>query len=178
YGDGAGAVVLGATESEEPTGILAHSSRSDTIAHSKMLSMGPSYAPEHEEEADIFLKMNGRKLYQYALETVPAAVKACLEKSRISLDRIAKFLFHQANGKMDSAILERLFSLYGKEESPEGIMPMIVPWAGNSSVASLPTLLDLILRGRMEGQQIEKGDPLVLASVGAGMNINAMIYKT
>lgn len=139
--------------------------------------MGPSYDPEHEEEDDIFLKMNGRKLYQYALETVPNAVKECLEKSRTTLDRVAKFLLHQANGKMDSAILERLFALYDKDESPEGIMPMIVPWAGNSSVASLPTMLDLILKGKMEGQQIEEGDHLVFASVGAGMNINALVYR-
>jgi 3-oxoacyl-[acyl-carrier-protein] synthase-3 len=176
YGDGAGAVILAPVEQETPTGILAHSSRSDTITHSRMLSMGPSYDPEHEEADDIYLKMNGRKLYQYALETVPSAIKACLEKSCSSLKEVAKLLLHQANGKMDNAILERLFGLYGDERPPEGIMPMIVPWTGNSSVATLPTLLDLILKGRMEGHRIEAGDKLIFASVGAGMNINAMIY--
>jgi 3-oxoacyl-[acyl-carrier-protein] synthase-3 len=44
-------------------------------------------------------------------------------------------------------------------------------------VATLPTLLDLILKGRMDGHRIQPGDILVFASVGAGMNVNSMIYK-
>ena len=179
YGDGAGAVVLGPVEQGnwEPTGVLAHSSRSDTLTHSRMLSMGPSYDPEHEESDDIYLKMNGRKLYQYALETVPTAIKSCLEKSCTSLKEVTKLLLHQANGKMDSAILERLYGLYSEEKAPEGVMPMIIPWTGNSSVATLPTLLDLIFKERLEGHHIESGDKLIFASVGAGMNINTMLYK-
>lgn len=176
YGDGAGAVVLGATQSEESIGILGHSSRSDTIQHSKMLRMGPSNNPDYEEEDDIFLKMNGRKLYQYALETVPAAIDACLQKSKTSLKNVAKLLLHQANGKMDEAILKRLYKIHDRTP-PEGVMPMIVPWTGNSSVATLPTLLDLIFKGDLEGHHIEDGDDLVFASVGAGMNINALVYR-
>jgi 3-oxoacyl-[acyl-carrier-protein] synthase-3 len=44
-------------------------------------------------------------------------------------------------------------------------------------VATLPTLLDLILRGKLDGHQLNTGDIVVFASVGAGMNINSMIYK-
>lgn len=54
---------------------------------------------------------------------------------------------------------------------------MTIAWLGNSSVATLPTLLGLILRAKLEEHKINKGDTLVFASVGAGMNINAMIYK-
>jgi 3-oxoacyl-[acyl-carrier-protein] synthase-3 len=60
---------------------------------------------------------------------------------------------------------------------PEGIMPMSIHKLGNSSVATVPTLFDLILKNQIEGHQINKGDILLLASVGAGMNINAMVYK-
>ena len=48
---------------------------------------------------------------------------------------------------------------------------------GNSSVATVPTLYDLLLRGQVENQSIKKGDILLFASVGAGMNINAFVYE-
>jgi 3-oxoacyl-[acyl-carrier-protein] synthase-3 len=48
---------------------------------------------------------------------------------------------------------------------------------GNSSVATVPTLLDLVLKGKIENQKVNKGDVIMLASVGAGMNINAIVYR-
>ncbi|MEN8225714.1 MAG: ketoacyl-ACP synthase III [Bacteroidota bacterium] len=177
YADGAGAVILEARKSDDPIGILAHKTRSDTILHSQMLFMGNSYKPDRKEKDDYFLKMNGRKLYQYALEKVPEAIKASLEKSGIHLSKINKVLIHQANGKMDDAILKRLYSLYNIVDLPENIMPMTIDWLGNSSVATIPTLLDLILQGKLKPHSINKGNILIFASVGAGMNINALIYR-
>jgi len=177
YADGAGAVILEAKRSDTPIGILAHKTRSDTYEYSKMLFMGPSYNKELDQDGKLFLKMNGRRLYQYALETVPNAVKDCLEKSNTPIKEVKKFLIHQANGKMDDAILKRIYLLYGIQNMPEDIMPMTISWLGNSSVATIPTLLDLILKGNFESHKIAKGDVLVFASVGAGMNINAMTYK-
>jgi len=177
YADGAGAVVLQATESETPTGILKHATRSDTFLYSKMLFMGKSYNNDLDNNEDLFLKMNGRKLYQYALEVVPQAIKECLEKSRTDISEIKKILIHQANGKMDDAILQRLYQLYGIEEAPENVMPMCISWLGNSSVATIPTLLHLIKTNALEGHEINAGDKIVFASVGAGMNINAVVYQ-
>ena len=177
YSDGAGAVVLEAQESDTPIGVLAHKTRSDTLVHANMLFMGKSYNPEDKSEGKPYMKMHGRKLYQYALETVPQAIKDCLEKSNTDIRDISKVLIHQANGKMDDAILARLFSLYDTKEIPENIMPMTINWLGNSSVATVPTLLDLILKDKLAGHQIRKGDNIVFASVGAGMNINALVYK-
>lgn len=176
YADGAGAVILEAVESDSPIGILAHKTRSDTFTHANMLFMGKSYNNTNGCVGNPYLKMNGRKLYQYALETVPQAIKACLEKSNTELIKIKKILIHQANGKMDDAIIKRLYKLYDIDEVPEGIMPMTIEWLGNSSVATIPTLLDLILKGKVEGHEINKGDKIVFASVGAGMNINAAVY--
>jgi 3-oxoacyl-[acyl-carrier-protein] synthase-3 len=177
YADGAGAVILEAKQSETPIGILAHKTRSDTYSHSQLLFMGASYNKDPKLENQHFLKMHGRKLYQYALETVPKTVKECLDNSGLKLEAVNKLLIHQANGKMDEAILQRLFKLYGVEQIPEDIMPMTISKLGNSSVASVPTLLDLILKGALAPHKITKGDHLVFASVGAGMNINAFIYK-
>lgn len=177
YSDGAGAVILEANHSDTPIGILAHKTRSDTLVYANMLFMGGSNNPDDENDGKPFIKMNGRKLYQYALETVPQAVKACLEKSSTELSDIKKVLIHQANGKMDDAILERLYNLYGADNAPEDIMPMTISWLGNSSVASIPTLLDLILNNKLSPHKINNGDKLIFASVGAGMNVNALIYK-
>jgi 3-oxoacyl-[acyl-carrier-protein] synthase III len=177
YADGAGAVVLEARESETPIGIIAHKTRSDTALHSELLHMGKSYNADKAADHDLYLKMNGRRLYQYALETVPLSIKACLDKSGVSVEEIKKVLIHQANGKMDDAILKRFYSLYNIKEAPENVMPMTVHELGNTSVATLPTLLDLIVKDKMEEHLISSGDTVIFASVGAGMNINAMIYK-
>lgn len=176
YSDGAGATILEAIESDEPVGILSHTSRSDTLNHAFLLWMGKSNNPDYKGE-QLFLKMHGRKLYEYALNTVPMVVKESLEKAKIELEQVDKVLIHQANAKMDDAILTRLFKLYNKKEIPKHIMPMTIAELGNSSVATIPTLLSLLLDNKLTDQKVTSGNTLVFASVGAGMNINSMVYK-
>jgi len=175
YADGAGATIIEATESDDGAGILAHVARSDTLDHSSMLFMGPSYNEEVFLES-IFLKMEGRKLYKYALQTVAGSMKLCLEKAGIPLADVKKILLHQANGKMDEAIVEALYEMYGMER-PHDTLPMTISTLGNSSVATIPTMLDLIVKGQLEGHRIATGDVLLFASVGAGMHINAFVYR-
>lgn len=177
YSDGAGAVLLQQFESEIKEGIIGHLSRSDSKDYSRLLEMNFSNNPEQPNTASQFLKMKGHKLYQYAIEHVPKAIKCLLEKCNAKIQDIDKILIHQANGKMDEVILRRLFQLYKINDIPTDIMPMTVSWLGNSSVATLPTLLDLISRDRLNNQTINKGDLILFASVGAGMNINALLYQ-
>jgi 3-oxoacyl-[acyl-carrier-protein] synthase-3 len=176
YADGAGATIVEAIESPEPVGILSHSMRSDTLEQAYMLWMGKSNSPDHKGD-EIYLKMNGHNLYEYALRTVPPVVKESIDKAGLSLDDVHKILIHQANAKMDEAILKRLYALYGQKEVRPGVMPMTISWLGNSSVASVPTLLDLLLKGRIGGHSLGRGNVLAFASVGAGMNINSMVYR-
>jgi 3-oxoacyl-[acyl-carrier-protein] synthase-3 len=77
---------------------------------------------------------------------------------------------------MDEAIIQRFFRLY-KQTPPDGIMPMSIHKLGNSSVATVPTLYDLLIKGKIENQELQKGDVILFASVGAGMNINAFVYQ-
>ena len=177
YADGAGATILEGRESDTPIGIMGHNSRSDAVDYVHMLQMGYSFNPQLAEKKDYYLKMNGRRLYQYALENVPKTIKLGLDKLELHTSEISKVLLHQANGKMDDAILQRLFKLYNIKDVPETIMPMTISWLGNSSVATVPTLLDIITRREMEHHDLESGDNVILASVGAGMNINSIIYK-
>ncbi len=175
YADGAGAIILEGKESSKPIGIIAHKTRSDTLLHSKMLFMGTSY--KKNDSKDLFIKMNGRRLYQYALENVPETVKLCIEKSNIPFEAFQKVLIHQANGKMDDAILKRIFKLFGHSEVSKDIMPMSISKLGNSSVATVPTLYDMIVKGELNPHKINKNDAIIFASVGAGMNINVVVYK-
>ena len=174
FADGAGATLLEARD--EDGGILSHVTRTDALDNAWMLRLGPSYHPDHAGD-ELFIKMDGHEIYKYALKTVPLVVKQALERAGLEIGSVRKVLLHQANGKMDHAILKRLFKLCGVDTIPEDIMPMIIQWAGNSSVATIPTLLDLLLKERLDGHRLESGDVAVFASVGAGMNINAMVYR-
>jgi len=175
YSDGAGAAILEGQESEQPVGILASAARTDTNPQAYYLSMNTSCRPEPDDK--LYLKMEGHKLYQYALKHVPGNVKASLDKAGYQIDDVSKVLIHQANAKMDHAILRRTLELYDSKGRPQDIMPMTISKLGNSSVATVPTLLDLVRRGKVENHTIEAGNILVFASVGAGMNINSAVYK-
>jgi len=173
YSDGAGATIIEATDEEG--GILAHNTASFTYDEAYYLFFGNSNNPELDKDTR-YIKMHGRKIYEFALTNVPLAMKECLDESGVDIKDVKKILIHQANEKMDEAIIKRFYRLY-KTPVPEGIMPMSIHKLGNSSVATVPTLIDLIRNNKLENQQIEKGDVIIFASVGAGMHINAIVYK-
>ena len=176
YSDGAGAVILEGTRSKEPIGIISHKTRTDTLTQAHLLRMDVSYNPDFRDDT-LFLKMNGRKLYEYALNTVPGVVKQAIDKSGLDISDIKKVLIHQANAKMDEAIMQRTMKLFGIDAIPVGLMPMIIAKMGNNSVATVPILYDMIVKGSLEAHSINPGDHIVFASVGAGMNVNAFVYR-
>ncbi|RTY93040.1 ketoacyl-ACP synthase III [Flavobacterium sp. RSP46] len=173
YSDGAGASIIEA--SDDDAGLLAYESATYANDEANYLFFGKSYNPDLDPDIR-YIKMYGRKIYEFALNHVPAAMKSCLDKSGLSIDDVKKILIHQANEKMDEAIIQRFYKLYDRTV-PKDIMPMSIHELGNSSVATVPTLFDLLIRGKIENQEIHKGDVMIFASVGAGMNINAFIYR-
>ena len=173
YSDGAGAVIV--EESNEEGGILAHESATYALDEAHFIYFGETNNTEITDKRR-YIKMYGRKIYEFALSNVPKALKSCLEKSGKSITDVKKILIHQANEKMDEAIVDRFYKLYDMK-MPEGIMPMTINMLGNSSVATVPTLFDMILKGQLKNQEINKGDIIMFASVGAGMNINAIVYQ-
>ncbi|MEZ4795440.1 MAG: ketoacyl-ACP synthase III [Flavobacteriaceae bacterium] len=174
YSDGAGAVILEASEGSD-RGILTHHSATYAYDEAHFIYFGESYNLELNE-ARRYIKMYGRKIYEFAITYVPEAMKLCLDKSGIPVEELKKIFIHQANEKMDEAIVQRFYKLYGKE-TPKGIMPMTINKLGNSSVATIPTLFDIVSNGKLEGHSVTKGDVVLFASVGAGMNINAVVYR-
>ena len=173
YSDGAGATIIEATNEEG--GILAHETASFTYDEAYYLFFGNSNNQDLCRDTR-YIKMDGRKIYEFALNNVPDAMKTCLDKSGIDISEVKKIFIHQANEKMDEAILKRFYRLY-KTEIPEGIMPMSIHKLGNSSVATVPTLFDLVKNNKLENHSLTKGDVIIFASVGAGMHINAIVYK-
>jgi len=172
FSDGAGACIL--EFSEEKGGVQTHETATYAIDEADFLFNGTGYHLEADDRK--FIKMHGRKIYEFALINVPSAMKTCLDKSDFDIKDVSKILIHQANEKMDEAIIKRFYKLYDME-MPEGVMPMCIDKLGNSSVATVPTLYDLIVKGNLAPHEINKGDILILASVGAGMNINAIVYQ-
>ncbi len=171
FADGAGAAIVEKSENE---GILSHKSVTYTSNNEiDMLYYDKSYAVEN---ATKFIKMKGRKVYEFALSNVPQAMKSCLDLAGVEISDLKKIFIHQANEKMDEAIIKRFYRLY-RAEIPAGILPMNIQLHGNSSVATVPTLYDQVLRNELGNHRIQKGDIVLFASVGSGMNINAITYR-
>ncbi|MFH6944223.1 3-oxoacyl-ACP synthase III family protein [Flavobacterium sp. FlaQc-50] len=173
YSDGAGVSILEASDDE--TGLLSYESATFANDEANFLYFGKSYNADLDPDIK-YIKMYGRKIYEFALSQVPCAMKSCLDKSGIAIDDVKKILIHQANEKMDEAIIDRFYKLYDKT-APKDIMPMSIHDLGNSSVATVPTLYDLLIQGKIENHEINKGDVVIFASVGAGMNVNAFVYR-
>ncbi|HSQ45935.1 MAG TPA: ketoacyl-ACP synthase III [Lutibacter sp.] len=175
YSDGAGACVVEALESNTKTGILSYAAQTYTLEECFYLFFGKSFDKTDDDHIR-YIKMYGRKIYEFGLSFVPTAMKAALDKSGFDILDVKKILIHQANEKMDEAIIKRFYRLY-KTDIPHAVMPMSIHTLGNSSVATVITLFDLIKHGNLKPHSLHKGDVILMASVGAGMNINAMVYK-
>lgn len=177
FADGAGACVVEAVEGEKQEGVIGMEAATWAEDEAYYLFKGKSNCPHADPDVK-YLKMYGRKIYEFALTRVPQAMKSCLDKAGLEIHDVKKILIHQANEKMDHEMIKRLFRLYKLREIPAGIMPMSIHKLGNSSVATIPTLLDQIRRGTSaEEHELNKGDLILLASVGAGMNVNAVAYR-
>lgn len=177
FSDGAGAAVLEAKPAQETkSGILSWSVQSHCVDEAYYLYLGKSNFPGSDPRVR-YIKMKGRKVYEYAMQHVPLAMKDCLDKAGVPINEVKKIFIHQANEKMDEGIIRRLFKLYGQREIPDQIMPMSIHKLGNSSVATIPTLLDMVKKEQFGNHALDEGDIVMFASVGAGMNINAVCYR-
>ncbi len=177
YADGAGACVVEAMEGDKREGIVGMEFASYTKDEAYYLFLGKSNVEEADPRVR-YIKMHGRKIYEFALTNVPQAMKSCLDKAGADIHKVKKIFIHQANEKMDFEIIKRLYRLYGVRDVPEDIMPMSIHKLGNSSVATVPTLFDMVRKGNCaEDHKLSKGDLIILASVGAGMNVNAIAYR-
>lgn len=140
FADGAGACVLEYLPGNvEGSGILGYSVQTYSAKEISQISMGPSYGVERQK-GELYMKMKGRQVFEFALKHVPTAIRQCLDSCETHISQVSKIFIHQANEKMDEAIIKRLYELYGLAAPLEEVMPMNIQWLGNSSVATVPTL--------------------------------------
>ena len=173
--DGCGAAIISSNK-EEKGGIISYATYSHAIEDISCIYLGKSY--NKEIESPTLFKMNGKDVYKYATVWVPKVIKHALDKANLDVSEIDMFLFHQANGKMLHAFANNLAQMYGIEGlSFEGKIPTTIEFTGNTSVATIPTMLDLIRKNELGNYSIKAGDKVVFASVGAGMHCNALVYQ-
>lgn len=173
FSDGAGAVIIESTN--DSNGVLSHKTVTYTDNdETNYIYYGKSNNLKSDETK--YIKMQGRKVYEFALSKVPNAMKKCFDESGCNIKNLKKIFIHQANQKMDDAIIKRFYKLYNCKP-PKDILPMNIEEFGNSSTATIPTLLDLVIKKNYNGHRIEEGDLVLFASVGAGMSINAVSYQ-
>lgn len=174
FSDGAGACILEYKEGVE-NGLLSAAVQSHSMQEADYINFGVSNFPG-DTSSIRYIKMKGRKVYEYALKHVPEAMKTAYDKTGLPINELKKIFIHQANEKMDEAIVKAFYKLYDHPQPPN-VMPMNIHNMGNSSVATIPTLYDMVRKGTLEGHEVNDSDVIIFASVGAGMNINAVCYR-
>ncbi len=173
--DGCGAAIV-STADNDREGIISYATFSHALDDISCIYLDRSYNKEWDDPT--LFKMNGKEVYKYATVWVPRVIKKALDKAGLNASDVDMFLFHQANAKMLHAFANNLAQMYNLEGlSFEGKIPVTIQFTGNTSVATVPTMLDLIVKGRLEGYRIEPGMTVVFASVGAGMHCNALVYR-
>lgn len=167
FGDGAGAVVLSASDGER--GILSTDLRSDgTLCELIMVPGGGSRTPPSEKvmaERLHYIKMKGNETFKVAVRTLEDIARATLAANHVRVEDLDLYVPHQANVRILKAVMERL-------GLPIEKVLLNLDRYGNTSAASIPIALDEAVR---EGR-IKEGSLVMLGAFGAGLTwASAMI---
>jgi len=169
FGDGAGAVVMQANESDRVLGFelrsdgtqnaslqLAYKAQSQEIVNGVTVGQG-NYQP---------ITMNGKDIYRFAVQKVPEVIEKALYRAELSADQVDWLLLHQANQRILDSVAQRL-NIPGHK-----VLSNLAHY-GNTSSASIPIALDEAVR---QGK-IQPGDVIATAGFGAGLNWGAAIFQ-
>ncbi len=168
FGDGAGAAVLGATDSNR--GILASKIKSDGRYEEQLFSPGGGTRRKPSAETiaagDHFFKMKGNELFKVAVRSMAEISRDVLERAGVKSDDISLFIPHQANQRITEAVADRLNVDMSKVYSNIAVH-------GNTSSASIPIALDECV----EAGRIKEGDLVLMASFGGGVTWGAVLMR-
>jgi len=170
FGDGAGAVVVSATEDNDESGIIdfilgGDGSYGDVLA----VPGGGSLHPVTHETVDQklhFIKMNGNTTFKVAVRTMVSIVKELLEKHNIPKEKVKLVIPHQANIRITDAVRDRL----GLTEEQ---MYSNIDKYGNTSSATIP----IALREAVDEGRIKRGEYMVFVAFGGGLTWGASLLK-
>lgn len=170
FGDGAGAVVLRQGDKSGPRGIMYSNSVSDGAGWESLNC--PAYGSRYPvsrplaNSDDVFMKINGREIYQLAVRKIIEMVNECLEKCDLKITDINMFIPHQMNARIIESVSKRL------KLSDENTFINIEKY-GNTSSASIPIALDECYRQ----EKIKSGDIVLLVAFGGGLTWGANIIE-
>lgn len=169
FGDGAGAVVMQASESDR---LLGFELRSDG-AQNHYLNLAYQGQPQEIIEGVTIsqggfqpITMNGQEIYRFAVKKVPEVIEKALFRANMGVDKIDWLLLHQANQRILDAVADRL------KIPSEKVISNLARY-GNTSAASIPIALDEAVRSG----KIKPGDTIAAAGFGAGLTWGATIFQ-
>ncbi len=168
FGDGAGAMVLSNTT--ENKGFIDFSLHTDGTGkeHFTVLA-GGSEQPSCKESIETghhYFKMNGPEVYKTAIDVVPKSISKILSKNNRKVDEIKFMLPHQPSIKILKEVARRIDMPFEKVKTN-------MDRYANTSGGTIPIILDETLKNN----QLEKGDLLLFAAVGAGWTWGTALYK-
>lgn len=175
FGDGAGAVVLSATEDATEAGILGSSAHSNGKGYKELNCgyMGEARHVATPGEGTVLskgsygrLSMNGKEVYKFATREVPRVIEEALEAADMEVEQVDWLLLHQANIRIMETVAKRLGI------PMENVITNLASY-GNTSAGSIPLALDEAVRSG----QVKKGDVIACAGFGAGLSWGAAIMK-
>lgn len=164
FGDGAGAVVIGASEHGLFRQLL-HTNGS--MGHVLSCHNRDNDNPvTRHENTNGYVQMDGQEVFKFAVKQVPECIRELLMQNNVEKDEIKYYLLHQANIKIIKSVARRL----GQDMEK---FPVNLEKYGNTSAASIPILLDECNRLGM----LKKGDKLVLSGFGGGLTWGAVLLE-
>ena len=161
FGDGAGAVVL---EASDTPGILATALHADG-SHNSILNV-PGQVNRGEITGDPFLRMDGQAVFKFAVRALADVAREVVEQAGLGIDDVDWLIPHQANIRIMQATAKRL------GVPPEKVIATVGEH-GNTSAASIPLALDLAVR---DGR-IQRGQKILLEGVGGGFTWGAVLLE-
>lgn len=170
FGDGAGAVVLQASDTQD--NMLGFELRSDGSLNSALnLAYQSERTPlgrDFEVSQGTFhpITMNGQEVYRFAVRRVPEVIEKALFRANLGVEQVDWLLLHQANQRILDAVADRLGI------PAERVMSNMAEY-GNTSAASIPLALDEWVRSG----QVQAGQVMAIAGFGAGLTWGAAIFR-
>jgi 3-oxoacyl-[acyl-carrier-protein] synthase-3 len=170
FGDGAGAAVLAADSTAEPTGVLDSYIRSEgSGAHLLERTVGGSRFPfvqGNTAQQDVYLKMEGRQVYNFAVRVIVEVIQLLLERNRLSVEQIKYIVPHQANIRIIEAAARRA-------KIPIEKFYLNIEEFANTSAATIPIAL-----AEMQGKHLlEPGDLALTVGFGAGLTYGGNLIR-
>jgi 3-oxoacyl-[acyl-carrier-protein] synthase-3 len=168
FGDGAGAVLLQA--SEQPGGLIGFNLYSDGTGYEGIIvpaggSVCPA-SPQTSAEGKHFIQMAGREVYKYATRQLADSAVAALRDAGLAVGDVDQFVFHQANLRIIENVQRQL-------EIPDEKLYINIEKYGNTSAASVPmALVEAVAAGR-----VKQGDKILMVAFGAGYTAGAAVVE-